>query len=71
MASSSAIDANEAVFTKSAPKARGGVDYSITPTITRETSPSCVTTHNDKLSLAQPVRSATVHPPTLTTHAQV
>ena len=74
MASSSAIDANEeAMFTKLAPKARGGVDYSFTKRLAtpRETSPSCVTTHNDKLSLAQPVRSAAVHPPpTPTTHAQ-
>ena len=73
MASSSAIDANEeAMFTKLAPKARGGVDYSFTKRLAtpRETSPSCVTTHNDKLSLAQPVRSTTVHPPH-PPHAQV
>ena len=53
------------MFTKLAPKARGGVDYSFTKRLAtpRETSPSCVTTHNDKLSLAQPVRSTAVHPP--------
>ena len=62
MASSSAIDANKVGEpTKSAPTARG-FDYSFTKRLAtpRETSPFCVTTPSDKLSLAQPVRSAAV-----------
>jgi hypothetical protein len=72
MASSSAIDNNKVGEpTKSALKARGGLGYSFTNRLAtlRETSPSCVTTPSDKLSLAQPVRgSAAVHHP-LPTHS--
>ena len=63
MASSSAIDGNKVGEpTKSAPTARGGIDYSFTKRLAtpREISPFCVTTPSDKLSLAQPVRSAAV-----------
>ena len=66
MASNAAIDDYEVAFVKLSAKPQVGLDYSFTRGLAtpREASPTCVTTHSDKLSLPKRVRPLLPPPPT-------